>query len=823
MNNEDSSCCLSPYRVIDLTGETGLICGKMLADLGADVIKVEPPGGDPARQIGPYYHNIPHPERSLLWWAFNTNKRSVTLDIERKSDRERLKALINTGHFVLESFPPGYLDNLGLGYDGLVEINPSIILTSITPFGWDGPYRDFIASDIVLMALGGQMYPCGDPDRPPVRIGLAQAYLHAGVHAAIGSLLAHHHRQRTGEGQHVDVSIQEAVARLQFYDPFFWYYDRLLIRREGARIFRGGYHVRQLYPCRDGFIAFRLLGARYARNIRGLVEWMAEEGLAGELTNLNWQDLDMSKLENVDAVEATFGAFFLRYSKRELQKEAAERHFLLQPVNSALDILDDKQLQARGYWSEVAHPELSKTFFYPGAPYRLSETPWKIRRRAPLIGEDNEEVFDQLNSALRESTSLAESLVAELNPGKGKKRLPLEGIKVLDFMWALAGAAATSYLADFGAEVIHIESDIAPDIMRVTPPYKNGVPGRNRAFGSVLGLSGKKSLALNLSTSKGQEIARRLVGWADIVAENFAPGVVKRWGLSYDDLKGIHPDIIMVSSSAYGQTGPRCDEAGLGPQLSAFADFEYLTGWADRGPVICHPGYTDTVAPLFLCFVILATLDYRQRTGRGQYIDLSQVESSLHFLSVALMDCVTNGHLWERRGNRSNRAVPHGAYPCKGDDRWCSISVYSEEQWKAFCQAIGNPSWTLRPKFASFGSRKENEDELDKLIAGCTIHHSAEETMELMQQARVPAGVVQSARDLLENDAQLKHRHFFHFRDHAELGKTLHYGWPIKFSKTPQQYRSAPCLGEHTIEICCQYLGMSEEEVAKLIDEGVLA
>ncbi|MEK7847793.1 MAG: CoA transferase, partial [Chloroflexota bacterium] len=339
------------------------------------VIKVEPPGGDPARLIPPFYGDVPDREGSLVWWAFNIGKRSAVLDLESREGKSTLLRLARRADFVVESFPPNYLDSLGLGYEALSRANPRLILTSITPFGQSGPYRGFRASDLVLMALGGQLYTSGDPDRPPVRLTPPQAYLHGSVHAAAGSLIAHHHRERTGRGQWLDISIQAAIARIVLLEPLWWLYDHYLVRRMGNWVHRGGAPLKQLWPCRDGFIAFRVMGGRYGRNIRPLVDWMREQGQSRGIEELPWENLDVPSLTNLAEVQDAFGCFFLTRTKAELTAEAVRRRFMVLPVDDSRDILEDEHLKERGFWAEVAHPEMGKTFLYPGLPYTFSLSP----------------------------------------------------------------------------------------------------------------------------------------------------------------------------------------------------------------------------------------------------------------------------------------------------------------------------------------------------------------------------------------------------------------------------------------------------------------
>ncbi|MFC1983254.1 CaiB/BaiF CoA transferase family protein, partial [Chloroflexota bacterium] len=348
-----------------------------MADLGADVIKVEPPRGDPARRTGPFYKDIPDRENSLYWMSYNANKKGMTLNIERKEGQEIFKRLVLDAHFVIESFSPGYMDNLGLGYSALSNINKQIIVISITPFGQTGPYRDYKASDIGCTAASGFMYLVGDRDRAPLRIGLPQSYQHASVHALLGGLIAHHYRMTNGIGQHVDVSIQESVSFLTYDASVYWFLYHSLMERDGSRRLRGsGLMRRNLWRCKDGYVLYVLLtGAHGAKSNRAMVEWMESEGMvASPLKETDFATFDYDKLtqEDLDKLEEPIGKFLLKHSQVELYKGAMKRHILLYPVSTAKTLLEDSQLRSRNYWVKTKHPLLGDEVTYPGSFARFS-------------------------------------------------------------------------------------------------------------------------------------------------------------------------------------------------------------------------------------------------------------------------------------------------------------------------------------------------------------------------------------------------------------------------------------------------------------------
>ncbi len=388
----------------------------------------------------------------------------------------------------------------------------------------------------------------------------------------------------------------------------------------------------------------------------------------------------------------------------------------------------------------------------------------------------------------------------------------LEGIKVVDFTWHLTGPLTTKFLSDCGAEVIHVESRKRPDIQRV-----NDSKGSFNQYHT-----GKLGITLNLSMPAGLELAKRLIARADVVVENFSGGAMERMGLGYEVLKKIKPDIIMLSSCMQGQTGPHARLPGSGHKLTALSGFSTITGWPDRlpGNILA---YTDFIGPRFNVIAILAALEYRRRTSRGQYLDMSQYENAIHFMTPLILDYVVNKRLAGRQGNRCDYAAPHNAYKCQGDDRWCVIAVFTDEEWQSLCQVIGNPSWTKDPKFATLLGRKQNEDELDRLLGEWTISRSAEEVMSLMQARGVAAGIVATGEDLMERDLQLKHRQTFVKLEHPVIGEyRTQTGLHCTLSKTKIDLKRAPLLGEHNEYVFKEILGLPDEEYNSLVNGGII-
>jgi crotonobetainyl-CoA:carnitine CoA-transferase CaiB-like acyl-CoA transferase len=386
------------YRVVDLCDQKGVFCGRMLGDLGCDVIQVEKPGGDPTLNLVPFDRDSLDPQKSLFCLAYNTNKRGITLDIEKPDGRKIFKRLVQKADVVLESFPPGYMACLGLSYEELSKVNPGLVMTSITPFGQSGPYRDFRASDLTLWCLGGMAYVSGDPDRAPVQVSSPQAYLHGAAAAAAATLIALYYKEITGEAQWIDVSIQEAVVHTLMNVVQFWDLCGIVLKRSGA--FRTGLSTaanqRLIWRCQDGYINFPIYAtAGGAQSNAKLVRWMESEGIRdGYLSSIQWEEFDLSiaSQDQFDRVEGSIGRFFKSHTMDELYQGAIERGIMLYPVYGAKEIREDPQLMARGFWSHVDHPELGEVSFFPGSPFVFSGGRQNIHR-APLVGEHNKDIY----------------------------------------------------------------------------------------------------------------------------------------------------------------------------------------------------------------------------------------------------------------------------------------------------------------------------------------------------------------------------------------------------------------------------------------------
>jgi benzylsuccinate CoA-transferase BbsF subunit len=400
---------------------------------------------------------------------------------------------------------------------------------------------------------------------------------------------------------------------------------------------------------------------------------------------------------------------------------------------------------------------------------------------------------------------------------------PLEGIKVADFSWALVGPITGKTLSDYGATVLKIEGRTRIDQQRTGGFFKDRVIPDTVNGGSNYNMinTGKLSVAVNLSLPGGIELAKRFAAWADVAIDNFAGGVMDRLGIGYEALREVNPSLIMLSSCMMGQTGPNAWLGGLGTNMAALGGINNITGWPDREPQAVGP-YTDFISPNFNVLAILAALDHRRRTGQGQYIDASQYENAIHMVTPLLLDYQANGRVASREGNRQTLAAPHGTYRCRGAERWCTLAVFTDDEWGAFCHAVGRPAWTADPRFSTLAGRKRAEDELNALVGAWTSGHTSEDVMAILQAAGVAAGVVETGEDMLEHDPQLRHRQFFTTVQHPDVGAYRASRPAFIMSKAPAGVNRAPLLGEHNEYALKELLDLSDDEIAELVVAGAL-
>lgn len=782
---------LEPYRVLDLTDGRGELAGFMLAQLGAEVIAIEPPGGSSGRTRGPFRANDPD-QQSLYFAAYGRGKASVELDLDgSEADRAQFKELAKGADVVIESADVGEMASLGLGYDDLSVINPSLIYTSLTPFGQTGPKASWPATDLTIWASAGPSRITGDSDRAPLRMQCDQSFAHAAAEAAGCVIAAIYERARSGHGQHIDVSAQQASAQATQSMILAHPNGDVMLKREAGGIKFGDVFIQLLWPCADGHVSVTFLfGTALGVPTRRLMEVICEEGHCDEATrDRNWitygEELlgGIEPIEEYDRIKACVGAFCMSHTKAELLDLAISRSLLIAPVNMIDDVVGLQQFASRDFWDRVE----GETF--PGPLVKASATPLRRLPAAPDVGADTTRV---LGEPLRTPTSPQPITPAPTNR-------PLEGVKILDFMWVMAGPAGTRALTDMGATVIRIESNARVDPARTLQPFKDNVNSlETSALFSNMN-AGKLDVTINPTTPEGMSVIEDLIRWADVVTESYSPKAMANFGLDYESIRKINPSIVMQSSCLFGQTGPLAFFAGYGTMAAAMTGFFGMTGWPDRAPSGPFGAYTDYISPRFANAALLAALDHRRRTGEGQYLDFAQAEASMHVIAPLILDFTINGNVASTVGNTDLRCEPHGVYECQGEDRWIAIACETDEQR------------------AALSSLTSGLDEAS--ISAWAVARTDAEAEALLQEAGVPAHRVADSPSMVADPQLIDRRHFVPV-PHASLGEVVVEGPKYRLSRTPSTVGSAPTLGQHTSQVLTDVLGYSEEKMIELLLSG---
>ena len=688
---------LKDIRVLDLADETGSFCSRLLADLGASVIRVERPEGDRSRKIGPFRTDRPEAENSLFFAYHNANKLGITLDLNIEAGRETFLGLAKNADVLIETFQPGYLETIGLGFETLRKTNPGIIHVAITGFGQKGPGKNYRSCDLVASASGGQMYIMGDPSgQPQVPFG-EQSYYAASLFGAIQVLLALVEHDHTGKSAYIDVSLQEAVASTLDHVMVRWFYEKTIAKRQG-NLYGNSFFC--ILPCKDGHIQLTLL-----QQWETLVELLAAEGMAHDLTDAQWQN-EAYRIGHISHIIEVVGEWTKKHTAEELFSLGQALRLPWAPLCSLEDVLNSPQLKARQFFIPMGRHDNSSELSCPGLPCKFSSLSRVPIQPAPLLGEHNETlsegvVWPQRVSPLKTLTARRNSKPGEADQGV------LAGVRVLDFTWMLAGPYATRLLADCGAEVIKVQSaKTAKGAELNTTGYFN-TWNRN-----------KRSITLDLSHPEARDIILSLTAMSDIVVENFSPRVMSNWGLSYDTLKEVKPDLIMASISAMGQTGPWRDFVGYGPTFHALSGLTPMTSSGQKSPIGLGHAYADTIIGLYSAMAMLAALRQRDLTGEGQYVDVSGYEAACTLMGPALIHAGLKETAGFSRGSYNNNisAAPYGCYRCAGDDRWCVIAIFDEDKWHTFCRLLGNPGWTSEEIFSTLVRRIENRALLDRHV-----------------------------------------------------------------------------------------------------------
>ena len=795
---------LPGVRVLELGEQVSAsYCGKILALMGAEVIKVEPPEGDAARRAGPFPGDLPHDDKSGLFLALNLNKYGITLDLTLPKERQRLSELARSADIVIQGLPHRRRAGWALDDEAFRQDNPGLILTSISPFGSWGPYGSFKASDLVLFHMSGQapgmLGPVADGDAlPPIRAGGHQAEFVAGLAAATATLMALYRRRLTGAGCHVEVSAFEAMvtqsisalANCAFGKPPP---PRVVPDDGGSQATAPVVSVGGVLPCRDGYVAI---------SPREDAQWARWVELMGRPT---WAE--EPRFQTREGRERHFhqlwelvGQWTRSHAKHDVARWGQERRIPCFPVNTVCDLFNDAHLKSRRFFNEIEHPVAGR-LTYPGVPYRLSHLTLPLTARpAPRLGEHNERFLDQSPTPPPDAS--------EGRRAQTLDRLPLHGLRVIDLSWIIAGPTAARFLAMMGAEVIKVGSARRPD------PSTRGAPFQ--AYNQS-----KRSCALNIATPAGLSLAKQLIALSDVVIENFAVGVIERLGLGYDVLRAIKPDLIMVSSSGTGHSGPDKDYVAYGSLLQYHTGWNSISGYPDGEPI--KGGlWADPWVGLELALVTAAALNHRAVTGEGQYVDYSMAEALTACLPEALLDFQMNGRERRPEGNADDMYAPHNVYRCKGPDRWIAIAATQDEEWRALCGVIGRPDLATAPGLATAADRRAHRDDIDDAIAAWTKDQDDYEAMHRLQQAGVPAGPFLEPSRLFHDPHLRQGGYFTRLQTHDGTLRDLPgVGWRFDGGPAPS-VAPAPVLGQDNDYVYRDILGFSEAEIARLVEEQVI-
>lgn len=810
---------LEGVRVLDLTDHRGELGPWLLAELGADVIKVEPSAGTPARSELPHRQGDTSDLRSLQFCAYNSNKRSVVVDLDDPGGRERFLEMVSVADFVYESGVPGVLAEAGIGRADLEGANPSIVHVQVTPYGLDGPRALDPEAEITIAALGGPANLQGVRERPPVKASVPQVWRHAGAESAVAGLVAHARMRTAGGAQHVDVSAQAVMTWTLLNAMEAHEIQGFDIERSGT-LARLAIDLQLRHATSDGYVIAIPRGA----TIHSLKEWMVEEGVADERwLEEDWLTFDHRLLSGegeppkftFDDVHRAIADLCAKYDRDTLMRKALALGETIAPVNAVDDLLELDHLEARETWVESQIGDVAPKL--PAPHVSFDGTRPAHRRRPPHIGEHQTVVEAEIDAALAE-------VGERLTPvGVVKDRaLPLEGVKVADFSWVGVGPISAKSLADHGATVVRIESIERLDPLRANPPFKDNVNDPNMSHFYATFNTSKLSIDIDLKKPEGLDIARRMIEWADLIIESWTPGAFGRLGFDDDTIRELNPGAIVVHTSLLASGGPLSQVAGYGYHAGAMAGFYEVVGWEDMPPDGPYLAYTDTISPRFIAPTMLAALARREQTGEGTVIEVAQLECGLQLLAPEFLDLQLNGNVAGRRGNRDLAFAPQGMYPCVGDDRWCAVSVPDDAAWGRVVAEMGSPDWAADPALATLVGRQAAHDEIDRHLGGWTAGQDADDLAARLNAIGVPAGKVQRSSDLLR-DPQYAHREFYTWHEHPEMGRVPYAGHQYSVDGYDHGPRhAAPLLGQHTFDVLSDFLGMDPDEIAEAAIAGAL-
>ena len=823
-NGPEPPAALAHLRVVELGDVPGAYAGRLLADLGADVIKVEPPVGAAERRLPPFAGGVEGIERSLPFIHANTNKRGLVLDLSTAGDRDTFAKLLRSADVFIDATPLGRLESWGLTDAWLEETCPALVTVSMTPFGRTGPYRHYKGSDAIANGAGGFLFGQGDDERGPCTAPSHLAYQVAGCVAATLAVAAVRHRRRSGLGQRLDVSLQEALTFSNSSSIARYTMENRMQRRPGAKTYAGA--VTNIYRCKDGRYV------HFTANLPHMWRELTRNWMPGTvLAEPRWEDVDYRDARS-DEASAVVAEFISGFTADEFVAEAQRRHLSAAPLNTVGEFVDGEQLAARQWLQEIEHPVIGR-YRAPGFPMRLSRTPMRVRRPAPLLDQHREEVLAELEQG-REPASVrpepfgkaqdrpfgkAQDRLREAQRGEVEGRPPaatgqtdpadgmLSGLRMADLTQQFAGPLGTEILGYYGMEVLKIES--------------NTVAARGRSGATHADMNrAKLGVTLNLRHDQGKELFRRLVERSQVVVENFSVGVMERLGFGYESLRELNPGVIQVSMPGWGREGPLRSWVAWGWQLLAYTGLMRLWGYPESPMrARCKIAWPDRVGAVTMALGVAAAVEHQERTGEGQFIEASMLEAQGAMMGPAILDYTVNGNEWETLGYRETLGdiyAPYGCYPCAGNDDWIIVACETEEEWRAMAGVIGAGSWADDARFADREGRLQNRDELDQKLTEWSRTQTARQAFRRLQEAGVAAGIPMSGEDLYY-DLHLRERGHIVEIDEPPWGRVAHHGLPgIPSRSKASAALPAPWIGAHNGYVLGEVLGLTEKEIAAL-------
>ena len=804
------SHALNGIRVVEVCNRSAALAGRVLADLGAEVIMVEPPLGGAIRHEAPFLWDQPGAERGFAHLYMNINKRSVVLDLDDVGQQQRFRDLLATTDVLLESLPPGWLEERNLGHTSLLQFNPGLIQCSVTPFGLHTPWRNRRANDLVAGAAGGLIQVSGSPEGIPMQGGSHPSYTMAGLAAASAITIALHQRDfadddRNHGGIHIDLSMQEATALavMQTACPTQWSWRKHIPVRPG---------LSAAMACRDGkYVSLLVRPDRF----NGFLTWADKVGINHGMGPDDWHYARLDSPRRNNPVSETTLALAAALTRDEFVAGALDADIICLPVLDFPDLEKEEQYRLNDQFLGLDHEILGEQLGLVRSPVDAMADGVSFRR-APLLGEDQ-----LLLEALPATVTKPARQNAQADPAQA-----LKGLRVVDFGWVLAAPIGTRTLASFGAEVIRVESASRPDSMRsqVGPDGKPH-PDLGGLFNSVN--AGKKSLSVDRTKPSGLALVKELIATADVVVNNFRPGALERMGLGYVVLQALKPDIILLNLPGAHRVGPWAQCPSMGNILMAASGFNMLTGFPGERPRGIGVAYPDFTSPHLLVSTLLAAVRQRNKHGGGQQLHLTQLSGVLSLLGCEWMQYKASGKQPSRNANRSPNYCPHGVYPALREtdpdmDAWVAIAVAGDAEWAALCVIMDQEHLTQDPRFATHEARKQNEDELDVIVRTWTTTRDKWQLADALQKIGIAAAPVEHLRDMLESDPQLPGHYQTVQQPIAPDVDILIDREAARWVGKSLDLTRAPMQGEHNQHVVQEILVHSDEMFVELIRNEVL-